>query len=191
MNKVKDLGILFDSEVSFVEHIENLALSAFKSLGFLMRVSRYFDNPQLIKSLYFAFIVSKLEYASVVWSPCYLRHELILERVQRRLMKFLSFKISGTYPVRNIDYNYLLQTHELQSLSARRKIHGARFMWKLIHNKLDSSQLLEYVNFHVPRLSARYACTFVLSQSRTNLLKNSAMVRVSRQANELYSDIFI
>ena len=62
MNKVKDLGMLFDSELSFVEHIENLALSAFKSLGFLMRVSRYFDNPQLIKSLYFVFIVSKLEY---------------------------------------------------------------------------------------------------------------------------------
>ncbi|KAJ3640988.1 hypothetical protein Zmor_027519 [Zophobas morio] len=92
MNKAKDLGILYDSELSFVEHIENLALSAFKSLGFLMRVSRFFDNPQLIKSLYFAFIVSKLEYASVVWSPYYLRHELILERVQRRFMKFLSLK---------------------------------------------------------------------------------------------------
>jgi hypothetical protein len=55
-------------------------------------------NTDTVKRLYFAFVRSKLEYASVVWSTGYKSQIEDLEKIQRRLLKYLSFKVDGTYP---------------------------------------------------------------------------------------------
>ncbi|XP_063924610.1 uncharacterized protein LOC135138559 [Zophobas morio] len=184
-NEVKDLGVLFDSRLSFVEHISNISTSASKMLGFIFRVSKTFQDPLLLKSLYFAYVVSKMEYASVVWYPYYVIHNLAVEKVQRRFLKYLSYKIDGFYPQRNIDYNYLLQKHGFVSLKNRREEHSARFISKLISGKIDCPELLERVNFHVPRVASRYMASFHQSISRTNLLRKAPLVHMC-----IYKDSF-
>lgn len=187
---IKDLGVYFDSRLSFSNHIDSMCASASRTLGFVMRSCRYFNNIQLMKTLYFSLVVSKLEYASQVWSPQYLYLQLSIEKVQRRFLKYLSFKNSGNYPQRGIDYTYLLDAHNMQALSCRRELHGARFVWKLSNGRIDCPYLLSCLDFFIPRIASRFAPTFLLPFSRTNLLQGSPLVVMCRAANLHYSDIF-
>lgn len=66
---LRDLGVLFDTELSFVEHISQIILDAAKVYGFMIRNCRDFTEINCLKILYNAVIRSKLEYPSVVWSP--------------------------------------------------------------------------------------------------------------------------
>mgnify|MGYP005984197685 CR=1 FL=1 len=123
-----------------------------------MRTAKLFHSPLVLKSLYFSFVLS-LEFASNIWSPYYICHELVLEKIQRRFLKFLSFKIVNSYPPRGTDYNVLLATHNLESLAFRRRRLGARFIWKIIHGRLDCSDIVNSLRFHVPRPNTRHAVT--------------------------------
>ena len=63
----KDLGVTFDSHLSFREHTSNIVTSSFKMLGFLIRNARDFQNASTLKSLYNTLVRSRLEYASMIW----------------------------------------------------------------------------------------------------------------------------
>src|SRR5699024_12617100 len=54
LNTFKDLGVVFDSQLSFQAHIDSLISSASKTLGFIMRTSRFFSSIKLLRTLYFA-----------------------------------------------------------------------------------------------------------------------------------------
>jgi hypothetical protein len=58
-----DLGVLIDSRVTFVNHIELILSKSARMLGFIKRISREFNE------LYVAFVRPGLEFASCVWSP--------------------------------------------------------------------------------------------------------------------------
>src|SRR5699024_10322531 len=151
--------------------------AASKMLGFIIRSSRTFKDPALLKSLYFAFVASKLEYASLVWYPYYASHNAAIEKVQRRFLKYISFKLDDAYPQRNIEYNILLERHGISSLARRRELFSAKFGWKLIDGKIDCPTLLGGLNFHVPRFNARYNSTFLLPRARTNHLRRAPLTK--------------
>ncbi len=113
----KDLGITFDNELNFIQHIEILTKSAAKSLGFILRLSRDFGDLEITKLLYSAFVLSKLEYCALIWNPLYQCHENSLEKVQRKLLKYLTFLKSGSYPPQGYD---LLSDHNFLSLQKQK-----------------------------------------------------------------------
>ncbi|RZC40962.1 RVT 1 domain containing protein, partial [Asbolus verrucosus] len=78
---VRDLGVTFESTLNFSVHIDNIVSASYKSLGFLIRNSCYFKNTKTLINLYYGLVRSKLEYASVVWSPYYKTYMLKLENV--------------------------------------------------------------------------------------------------------------
>jgi hypothetical protein len=66
---MNDLGVLVDSRMTFVNHIESIVSKSAKMLGFIKRFSKAFSDPYTYKTLYVAFVQPGLEYASCVWSP--------------------------------------------------------------------------------------------------------------------------
>jgi hypothetical protein len=68
-DKVRDLGITFDSKLNFSCHIDSITSAAYRLLGFVVRNSGEFCNLGTWLTLYNAIIRRKLEYASVVWVP--------------------------------------------------------------------------------------------------------------------------
>jgi hypothetical protein len=68
-SSVQDLGVLFDSKLSFCDHILSITSAAFKSLAFVLRSAKEFGDVVTLKLLYITYVRSKLEYASLVWSP--------------------------------------------------------------------------------------------------------------------------
>lgn len=78
---------MFDSDLSFDYHIDKTAKSAYKMLGFIIRNADSFSDVNVIKSLYYAFVRSKLEYCAIVWNPYYDIYKQIVENIQRKFFE--------------------------------------------------------------------------------------------------------
>lgn len=172
---VKDLGVTFDSNMSFVNHISCITSSAFKMLGFVLRCSRPFSNYNTLFLLFNSFVRPKLEYASVVWCPLYATHIDLIEKVQRRFLKSVVYFMDGSYPPRGIPQNHLLQRFSICSLKDRRITHSLLLLYKIINNFTKCPCLLEQIKFLAPRLSSRKCNLFYLKTPRTNILKASPL----------------
>lgn len=62
-SEVKDLGVIFDTKMSFTFHIEYIIAKANSMFGFLKRNCKDFSNPFAIKSVYMSLVRPFLEYA--------------------------------------------------------------------------------------------------------------------------------
>jgi hypothetical protein len=163
-NSVRDLGVVFDSRLSFTYHIASIVNSSFKSLGFVLRNSREFSDVDTLKLLYFTYVRSRLEYASIVWSPMYSIHISSLERVQRRFLKNGVHMLTDSYPPRGYPNDLLLGQLGMSSASllSGRAEHSVVFLFKLIRSPVDCSDLLSQVNFKVIlQLVARKTLSFL------------------------------
>jgi hypothetical protein len=125
---IKDLGVIFDSKLSFVEHIGTIAGTAFRALGFVLRISKEFSDVETLKLLYITYVRSRLEYASLVWPPIYGDIQL----VQRSFLRNAVFTLIGAYPLRGYPQGLLLGEVGLQSLLERRIEHSVIFLFKLL-----------------------------------------------------------
>lgn len=172
---VKDLGILFDETLTFNQHIHNIQLSAYKLLGFIIRTCRDFSDLHIMKLLFCALVRSRLEYGNIIWYPLYFSQAYALEKVQRRFLKYLSYRSLGSYPVRNFDYELLLSQHDFKSLCARREQSSFMFIVRLLMNHTDCSSLLSKLNFMVPCQTSRLNATFRLPTPRTNILMKAPL----------------
>lgn len=171
----QDLGVTFDQKLSFNHHIDNIITCCFKALGFIVRNTTDFSNTSTLKLLFFTFVRSRLEYASIIWCPHYNIHVQNVERVQRRLLKFCCYKEDGVYPPIGLPNSDLLDRFSLDSLQMRREKSQIIYLYKLLNNMVDCPQILSMLNFHVPRPSVREKPTFHLDTPRTNVKKFSLL----------------
>ena len=169
----KDLGIMFDPKLTFSLHYDAVVNESLKNLGFIIRSCKDFKGISTFISLFFAFVRSKLEYGNVVWAPLANVHIDIFEKIQRRFLKFLVFRLDGVYPPRGYPQNLLLERFGLQDLQSRRIKASLNFLKKLINSNIDCPPLLGQINFHSPLLTLRHPNLFYLPTPRLNVLKYS------------------
>lgn len=189
---VKDLGVVFDSRMTFTSHIEGTIASTSRMLGFVLRSCKHFSRSSTMMRLYFAFIRSKLEYAGLIWSPIYQNHKNSLENIQRRFLKYLWRTEFGHYPERGFPHEILLDTFGLTSLENRRNIQALKFLFDLVNNKITCPDLLHHLPICVPGRSTRFISTFYLPPARTNLRLRSPIFYMASTYNVICSqnDIF-
>lgn len=188
---VRDLGVIFDHKLSFVDHIDRTVASAYRFLGFIIRNSHDFQNSETLILLYNAYVRSRLEYASIVWEPCYEVHIDHIERVQRRFLKFLSFKSTGVYPYIGFPHDVLLRLHNSHSLQARRQFKLLSFLHGLLEGRINCTVILDMLQYNTPRPASRKADFFYLPTPRTNKLKFSPLYRLCDAYNRIHSQIDI
>ncbi|CAH1975592.1 unnamed protein product, partial [Acanthoscelides obtectus] len=186
-----DLGVTFDSQLTFVKHIDSKISEANRMYGFIVRNCRDFTQSTTLKLLYYAYVRSKLEYALLIWNPHHIIHISRLECVQRRFLKYLSLKVDGVYPPIGIPHDSLLEKHLISSLEARRTCQSVIFLFKLINNASDDLALLGQLSFNVPRLTSRQNVTFYLPAARTNYLHYSPLHVMCRNYNSASNRIDI
>jgi hypothetical protein len=97
---------------------------------------------------------SRLEYASLVWSPIYDVHSA-LERVQRSFLKNAVLTLNGAYPPRGYPQGLLLGEVGLQSLLERRMEHSVIFLFKVFRGLQECTLVLERISFRVSRTGSR------------------------------------
>ena len=182
VDNIRDLGVIFDSKLTFVPHINNIVSKARKTLGFITRITSSFRNIDALKFLFVALVRSKLEYCSVIWNPYYGVHKAWLERVQHKFLRTVNYKL-GIH-IDNLNYDYLISHLKLNTLEQRRDYYDLSFLFKLISGKIVCPIILSRLNFRIPLHSTRSQDMFVVPHHSTNFGKTNAIDRIQTLANK-------
>ncbi|CAL4209014.1 unnamed protein product [Meganyctiphanes norvegica] len=110
---VKDLGVIANNDLLFREHIDNIVTSSKVMSGILLRTFSTREEVPMMR-MFNSYIKSKLEYCSLVWSPCHQNEINKLERIQKNFTS----KIFG---LDQLDYHQRLKKLNLYSLERRRE----------------------------------------------------------------------
>lgn len=183
VNSIRDLGVNFDSKLTFVPHMEQMVKKASRILGFVIRNSRDFKNPSTKILLYNSLVRSIVEYASVVWRPHYATHILQIERLQKRFMWHLAFSVGKAKKLKS--YDMRLKHFKMVTLEKRRDILDIVFLSKLLNGKINCPNLLAKINFRVPYNLPRRPITPLCPPLRTTVLgANAAIPRLCKILNK-------
>ena len=106
VDKIKDLGILLSSNLTWDHHYNLILGKAYKTLGLIRRTFSTTLVP-IKKKLYISLIRSQLLYCSQVWRPYKMKDILLLERVQRRATKYILNDYVSSYKSRLLNLKLL------------------------------------------------------------------------------------
>ena len=189
IREVKDLGIHFSSTLDFSNHISYIVNSASRTLGFIPCFSTDFHSIHTLRMLYITLVRPLLEYASSIWSPKRFNHEIMLEKVQHKFLRFCSYKLKNPVSIFDHDYSTILNTVNLETLSARRRISDHFFVFNLINNHIDCLSVLMQINFYVPErvLRSRAGLQPLISRSTYGLI--IPVNRIIADSSTLYNII--
>lgn len=184
---VRDLGIALDSKMTLSAHVDAIADKAYKQLGFIKRVSTPFKSISCIKVLYFAYVRSVLEYACSIWSPCYIVHIQRLESIQKKFVKYLSFKDHKLFE----SYGEACRHYGIDTLEQRRRQYDIMLLHDIWSGNIDCPELLASVSLQVPSYRTRHTPLLHVPHVGTNYAQNSVLCRAARIFNKYYSDLDI
>jgi len=88
VESIKDLGVIYDSSLSFHEHMQQKINTAYSMLGIIKRNCIGMDKKTFIL-LYKALVRPHVEYANSVWCPYKNTDILEIEKVQKRTTKLV------------------------------------------------------------------------------------------------------
>ena len=167
---VKDLGIMFDSNLKFVHHIQDIVSRASKRAHLIFRCFLSRNTNNLIKA-FITYVRPLLEYASSVWSPSYLYLITHIESVQRSFTKRLPFCKSLSYAER-------LSNLKLQSLEYRRLIFDLVLVFKIIHgfSCLNFTDFFSFANNNNSSRGHPYRLCIPLNKNNTRAISFSLHV---------------
>lgn len=174
INTIRDLGVMFDSKLSFANHVEIISNGAFKMLGFISRSLNKFKMHETYNTLYNLYVRSALEYCSSIWSPHYNNHIHSIERVQQRFTRAIYRKFH--YP-REEYVNRLVRLNML-SLEHRRLLNDELNLYKLYNGIFNTDITLDLRPN--PIRFTRHNRTFYLPAVTTNVEYYSPVNRMQR-----------
>ena len=120
----KDLGVWLENSLKSHRQCEVAAKQANAALGLITR-SFHFRSAKTLVPLYKTFVRPKMEFAAPVWSPWTEKEKETLERVQKRLVRFVSDATGETYEEK-------LESIGLQTLEERRRRGDAIETYKTV-----------------------------------------------------------
>lgn len=175
VNRFTDLGVLVTENLSFSSHILNTVQTAYKSLGFILRVGKQFREIETLKALFMSLVRSRLEFASIVWSPSMQLYCQIIERVQKRFLRALYFKSFApfNFPIWNIRYEEMLNIFNVERLSKRRKLAQLYYLHGVMTGAVDDTITLSRINWCVPMYGGRAGRLLYANRARTAAHANS------------------
>lgn len=179
---IRDLGVLFDDQLSFRPHYDHLLQRSRKLLGFIIRTTKAFKKPTSILSLFNSLIRTVLEYCCPIWSPCYGIHINALENVQKRCLKYITRKYNFGRTLS--DYNKRLAKFNMISLQTRRVRYDLLCLHKIVHSVIDAPDLLSSLSFNTLYRS-RHPNTFAIQVYKNNTSFFNPIVRMCRTYNDV------
>ena len=182
---VRDLGVNFCPDLSFDKHILTITSNAFKKLGFIMRSFKYFNNTATLKFLFSSLVRPQLEYASIVWAPHSLKNSILIERIQHRFLRRLSYFTTNPMSFNDHSYTWIMQEFKILTLSDRRVLLDMVLLYKLINGYIDCPELLSLIRLHVPARSLRHNMLFHEEIHRTSYGRSKPLNRLCIEANDL------
>lgn len=185
VTEVNDLGVLFDSKLSFRSHVLNIVKKAYRNLGFVMRTTKDFTNLNCIKFLFFSLVRNGIEFASQIWNPQWVTLNFELEKVQKKFTRFLIFK--SRQP--RMEYTERLNCFQMISLEQRRTLADLLFLYNLVHN-IANVDFSDRIILQTQHYVMREPPSFRISNSRSNYGQHVDPInRILRAYNRSFRDV--
>ena len=130
--KVKYLGIILDSRLTWKIHIDELCKKLGRTVGMLFKI-RYHCNKKVLRSLYFSLFESHLSYGLPVWGSAkqtLIQKLFILQKKAIRAITFSDFRAHTSPIFKDIT---ILKVHDLFQYQV------SSIMWDYDHNTLPKS----------------------------------------------------
>ena len=181
VTSAKYLGVTFNTDMDFGQHINTITNKASSTLGFLRR-NLNIGSVKVKTEAYQTYVRPTVEYASTVWDPHDKNDIRRLEMVQRRSARFVTNRYRNRSSV-----GEMLETLDWKSLEDRRKEARLIMMFKI------DSQLVAIDNQSLipPRRLTRHMHpkSFQTFSACTDYRKWSFFPRTVRDWNSLPPDI--
>jgi len=182
---VGDLGVLMEGKLKYTKQINKVKTEAKRTIGLIKRFSKNLKRTCTIRSLYFALVRSKFDFANAVWGPWNDNDIKALEAIQKKLLRYLYYRDFMYYDP-EITYTELVMGYEMNTLRLRRDLFGLRQLYKIVNGIHDTSYLLSKINIHVPLRVSRMKGLFWLSRAhRTKTLSDAPLERMMALYNVL------
>ena len=185
------LGILFSQDLSWSDHITKISKKANSTLGFLQRNLK--NCPRKCKqAAYLSLIRSVLEYGAILWDPHLQKDVDMLERVQRKALRF----ICGDY--RNYSPGTITKLQrkcKLPSLQDRRRALRLTFMYKVVEGLVPAMPSANFIEFNPPgrQIRSKRNSDYITNNPIENYTRNnekSIKIRTSN-TNQYRNSFFI
>ncbi len=184
----RDLGVIIDSKLSFIEHISEMTRKSYRMLGFIFRCGKFFKKPESMMALYNSLVRSRLEYCAAVWSPIYDKHNKIIERVQRKYTRMFFYKFN----FQKTEYVDRLKRLNISSLESRRLKNDEIILFKIMHGQMDTTLNQSLTYFNHGRVTRRDRPVFYTPRYTSNIVQNEPLHRMQDHHDKYFSgcDIF-
>lgn len=190
--EIKDLGIIFDSNLNFNSHVNYISSKSSKMLSYIIRQSSEFTNASTFKILYLTLVRPLLLYASQIWTPRYSVHSKMIESVQHRFLRVLAYKMGRPLDRFDHDYSDIATEVQICSLESLRVYYDILFFYKIVRNFVYSPYLLYSVNLYVPSRSLRQSnVVFYIKLMKNDLNFRCIIDRCAKYYNDLLFSIDI
>lgn len=162
--------------------IFHTAKESFQRLGFVLRNARDFHDPRVIRLLFTTLVRSKLEAGAVVWNPHHVTYTLMLEKVQKRFLRYLFKQMYGYYPYL-YPTKFLLGQLGFNSLAVRRSLEQLSTCCKILRGNIDCPHLhnllcaLYVPNRYISHRPSRRHALFATPSSHTVARAQSPLCR--------------
>ena len=190
--KVRDLGVILDTKLTFADHVDATVSKANRMLGLLIRSMQVctrahrvrFDHAAALVA-YKAHVRSVVEYGSVIWSGAAVTHLRRLERLQHRFLMWLGARTQPSCPP--LDYQSLLNMFGCESVKARLTQSDLMFVRSVFGGRLDCADIVNMFPLSVPGRRTRRPALFHVPRGsgRVDSVKRGFLVRVPHLLNSL------
>ena len=155
VSSIKFLGVMLDEHLSWKDHIKIVENKLAKNIGLLHRVNQHLNESSL-KTVYFSYIHSYLNYANIAWASTYpiLKNLNALNVYQINIYQHLGFmhkfnnnetpkvfnniikRPEHRYPTNFSSLNFSLKSYSLNNTKYSISLRGAK-LWSDIPNKQE------------------------------------------------------
>jgi Reverse transcriptase (RNA-dependent DNA polymerase)/Endonuclease-reverse transcriptase len=187
VDKIRDLGVIFDSKCNFNDHILAIRNKAKRMAGFVKRVASNFNDPRTLIALYKSLVRSNLEYCAIIWNPHCKKQVKQVESVQHNFIKYVASKFWHDNN-QNIDYKKYEKLWNLEPLEYRRVKIDLKTVINSFCGKMDSQTFINHFNFNVPSRNIRQKFTFKLDKCKTDMGRFSIINRIMDNFNYYIND---
>ena len=180
IDSITDLGVIFDANLNFSKHIQNLCQKARCSSLTILRCF-YSRKPELLFRAFATYTRPIVEYCSPVWNPYRLSDIRKIEKIQRKFTK----RLCG---MKNISYMERLKILKADTLEMRRLKADLILYYKIIHG-LVSISASSFFKFREGNSTRGHSLTIYKDSCKNNIEKYTFKNRSVNLWNKLPSNI--
>ena len=137
--EIKFLGVKFDPQLTWKQHIDHIRQKMSKSIGIILKTRK---KMAIMISLYYSFIYPYLNYCNRVWGNTYTTHLKPIVLMQKKIVRIITGSpyLAHTEP--------LMKEFKLVNISSINEYGRALFSHKFVNSQLPGNFDNYFINNH-------------------------------------------